>query len=222
MKGVLISASIASILLLAIFSLSCAQQSPSSLPTLAPAPTPSPSPPASPPAPSPQPPPAPVLSAGKWVADGVISAGEYTGSRNYGNYELYWTSDATYIYIGMKAKTSGWIALGLQLGFRMKDADMIMGNIKGGKVGVDDLFSTGDFGPHLPDIQQGGVYNIIEFGGKEEGGYIVIEFKRALDTGDKYDRPFVKGVNKIIWAYGSDSNTNMKHTSRGYGDIELP
>ena len=104
----------------------------------------------------------------------------------------------------------------------MKDADMIFGFVEGGKIIVADMYSTGDFGPHPPDITQGGAYNILESGGKEEGGYTVIEFKRALDTGDKYDKPLVKGVNKIIWAYGSDYIQGMKHANRGYGEIELP
>jgi hypothetical protein len=87
---------------------------------------------------------------------------------------------------------------------------------------VYDLFSTGDFGPHPPDIEQGGVNNILEFGGKEEGGYTTIEFKRALDTGDRYDRAFVRGSNKIIWSYGSSDSLAMKHINRGYGELELP
>ena len=202
-------------LALAVFSVSCAQQSP--------APTPAPTPPStSPPAQPPQAQPPPAPPAGKWAADGVISPGEYTGSRTFGDYELRWASDDKTIYIAMKAKTSGWVALGIQPGSRMKDADMVLGFVKDGKALVFDLFSTGDFGPHPQDTEQGGTTTILEFGGKEEGGYTVIEFKRALDTGDKYDKPLVKGVNKIIWAYGSDDSLTLKHANRGYGEIELP
>jgi hypothetical protein len=204
-----------------LISVSCAgQQAPAPTPLPAPAPTPMPPPAPSlpPPSPSPQTPP-----AGKWVADGIISAGEYTRTRSFDSYyEISWASDDTYVYIAMKAKASGWVALGIQPGSRMKDADMIIGSVKDGKAGMNDLFSTGDFGPHPPDIQQGGTHNILEFGGREGDGYTIIEFKRALDTGDKYDKPFVKGVNKIIWAYGSDYSLNMKHSNRGYGELELP
>ena len=84
-----------------------------------------------------------------------------------------------------------------------------------------DMFSTGDFGPHPPDVELGGEDDILLFGGEEEGGYTVIEVKRALDTGDKYDIPIVKGINKIIWAYGLDDTISMKHTVRGYGDTEI-
>jgi hypothetical protein len=157
-----------------------------------------------------------------WSADGVISSsGEYTNINTYGDYEINWTSDEKYIYIGLKVKTSGWVALGIQPGLMMKDADIILGDISDGKVAVYDQFSTGNFGPHLSDTELGGINDILEFGGTETGGYTTIEFKRALDTGDEYDHPLLKGVNKIIWAYGSDDQSKIKHVSRGYGELDL-
>ena len=157
-----------------------------------------------------------------WTADGVIKGGEYTNKISLGvDYELYWKSDGQYIYIAMKAKTSGWVAVGIQPGSMMKDADMMFGFVKDGKTMVSDTFSTGSYGPHPPDTDLGGKNNILEFGGREEGGYTIIEFKRALTTGDKYDHPLSKGVNKIIWAYGSDDELTPKHIVRGYGEIDL-
>ena len=224
-KTKLLSAVVIIFLAVLLVSISCAQQSPAPAPDPTPAPAPAPVPapsPTPPPAPSPQPPPAPAPSTGKWVADGVISAGEYTGSKTFADYELRWASDNTNVYIAMKAKTSGWVAVAVQPGSRMKDADMVFGFVKDGKATVYDLFSTGDFGPHPADTELGGINNITEFGGKEEGGFTIIEFKRALDTGDRNDKPLAKGVNKIIWAYGSDDSLTLKHSTRGYGEIELP
>ncbi|MBU2607825.1 MAG: hypothetical protein KKF26_00745, partial [Chloroflexi bacterium] len=117
-----------------------------------------------------------------WAADGVIRPNEYTGSNTYGNYEVHWTSDDQFIYVGMKAKTSGFVAVAVQPGSKMKDADMVFGFVKDGETTVYDLFSTGDFGPHPPDTQLGGTDDVLEFAGKEEGGFTTIEFKRALDT----------------------------------------
>jgi hypothetical protein len=187
------------------------------------------SPPQVPSEPSPTPPSAssqtpPISSTpqpAEWSADGVIGAGEYSNVNTYGDYEIHWTSDGNYIYIGMKAKTSGWLAVGTQPGTTMKDADMVLGFVSDGKATVYDLFCTGDFGPHPPDTELGGTNDILEFGGKEMGGYTTIEFKRLLDTGDKYDRPFSVGTNKIIWSYGSDDQSTIKHVNRGYGEIDL-
>ena len=154
-----------------------------------------------------------------WSADGVIGRTEYLGEMNYNNHEIFWSNDQQYVYIALKAKTAGWVAVGIQPGSRMKDADMIMGFVRDGEVTVLDLFSTGDFGPHPADTELGGTFDIIDFGGKEAEGYTIIEFKRALDTGDQYDNKLSIGQNLIIWAYGSADVSDRKHASRGYGEI---
>lgn len=188
-----------------VFSVSCGKP----MTTLSPAPTPAPASTSTPPAKT------------AWSADGVIEPGEYSGTQNYAGYEIHWTSDGQYIYIAMKAHTTGWVAVGLQPGTTMKGADIILAFVTDGKTTVYDMFSTGDFGPHPQDTELGGTNDILEFGGKEEGGYTTIEFKRKLNTGDKYDIPFVKGANQIMWAYGSDDQPTQKHISRGLGEINL-
>jgi len=191
-------------------------------PSVSPSPPPVPSPTSpAPPSSSPVPPAPPATQPAKWSADGVIGTGEYAGVKTFDDYEIRWISDEQHIYIAMKAKTSGWVAVGIQPGSMMKDADMMFGFVKDGKTMVSDTFSTGSYGPHPPDTDLGGKNNILEFGGREEGGYTIIEFKRALTTGDKYDHPLSKGVNKIIWAYGSDDELTPKHIVRGYGEIDL-
>ncbi len=170
--------------------------------------------------PSQTPMPTPPLEE-EWSSDGIIKVREYRGSNNYGDYTIHWRSDEQYIYIGMNAKTNGWIAMAVQPGSRMKDADMIFGFVKDGKVEVYDLYSTGNFGPHPPDTELGGTDDILEYSGKEEGGFTTIEFKRLLNTDDEFDIPISKGVNKIIWAYGSNDSLTVKHSTRGYGEINL-
>jgi len=165
-----------------------------------------------------EPPPTP---AERWSADGVFTDGEYLGEMAYDNYEIRWLSDDQYIYIGIRAKTGGWVAVGIQPGSKMKNADMILGFVKDGEATFFDQFSTGATGPHSPDTDLGGTDDILEFGGKEEGGYTTIEFKRALDTGDEYDNELTKGVNQIIWSYGSNDEIRVRHMNRGYGEIIL-
>jgi hypothetical protein len=156
-----------------------------------------------------------------WQADGIITDGEYTGTQDYGDFKLWWTSDSQYIYIGMQANTGGWIAMALDAGQGMKDADMVLGFVQDGKTTVLDEYSTGNFGPHSADTELGGSDDILESGGKEEGGLTTLEFKRKLDTGDKYDRAFSPGKNTIIWAFGSDDQPGKKHAGRGHGEIDL-
>jgi len=157
----------------------------------------------------------------KWSGDGVIAPGEYTGMKAYGDYEIHWASDEQYIYIAMKAKTSGWVAVGFKPTTGMKDADMVFGFVKNGMVTVSDQFSTGIYGPHVPDTELGGTDDIHEFGGMEQDGFTTIEFKRALNTDDIYDHELTKGITKIIWAYSSSNSLTAAHSNRGYGEITL-
>lgn len=156
-----------------------------------------------------------------WNADGVLGDDEYLGEMMFGDYEVRWTSDEQKVYFGIKAKTEGWVSIGLNPSSRMKDADMIFGMVKEGQAIISDQFSTGTFGPHSPDIELGGSDDIIEFAGSEEGGLTTIEFSRALDTGDGYDNTLSRGTSKIIWAYGSHDDFDKQHISRGSGEITL-
>jgi hypothetical protein len=157
----------------------------------------------------------------EWSPDGIIKAGEYSGSNTYGDYTIHWRADEQFIYIGITAKTNGWVSMAIQPGSRMKNADMVLGFVKDGKAEVMDLYSTDDFGSHPTDTELGGTYDIMAIGGKEGGGFTTIEFKRSLTTGDNYDIPITEGVNKIIWSYGSSDNPTIKHSDRGYGEINL-
>jgi hypothetical protein len=203
-----------------LLSLVLACQQPASKPVQTPA-TPSQSTaPSTPPASIP-PASQPAATKNSWTADGIISPGEYTKTKAYSDYEISWSNDATYVYIGMKAKTPGWVAVGFGAESMMKNADIVMGYVADGKAQVDDDFSTGEFGPHPVDTQLGGTSDIIESAVKVDNGYTTVEFKRKLDTGDKYDKPLVKGTNKIIWAYGSEPKATLKHMARGSGEIDI-
>jgi len=157
----------------------------------------------------------------KWTPDGIISAREYSNSEKYGDYEIHWKADDEYIYVGMRARASGFVAVGIQSERRMKNADMVFGFVKDGEVSIFDMFSTGDFGPHPPDTELGGTNDIADFGGKEDGGFTTIEFKRRLITDDEYDNPLSAGKNKIIWSYGSTDSPTLRHSQRGYGELTL-
>ena len=161
--------------------------------------------------------------AEEWMADGVFGYREYFAEMvsGDGNYELRWSADEQYLYIGIRAKTTGWVAIGFHPSSKMKDADMLFGFVQNGATIVSDRFSTGVYGPHPPDTELGGTDDIIEYGGKEEDGHTTIEFKRALNTGDLYDHELKSGSISIIWSYGSSDEPTEKHASRGYGEITI-
>jgi hypothetical protein len=161
------------------------------------------------------------ISADNWLADGIINDHEYSNEMRYFDYFIYWRNDNQYVYIGIRAKTLGYVAFGIQPGSGMKDADIIIGFVENGNATVSDSFSIGDVGPHPEDTQLGGTNNIIEYGGSESDGYTTIEFKRELNTGDEYDIPLLTGSNKIMWSISSNDGLGVQHTTRGYGEIIL-
>ncbi|MBM3707872.1 MAG: hypothetical protein FJW69_05980 [Actinobacteria bacterium] len=161
------------------------------------------------------------LITSEFKADGVISEGEYSGKQTYGDFEINWTNDDTYFYAAIKAEATGFVAVAIQPGSRMKNADIIMGFVKDGSASIFDMFSTGDFGPHMPDTELGGTDDVIEYAAAEDGTFTIIEFKRLLVTGDDYDNDIVEGKNQIIWAYSKADDLEIKHSTRGYGEIEI-
>ena len=158
-----------------------------------------------------------------WLPDGIINPEEYFFKRvlDDGNYELSYRSDGTYIYIGLKVKTTGWVGVGIQpeMDVQMLAADMVFGYITADTVMVSDHFGTGNYS-HLPDTELGGTDDILEYGGKEEEGFTIIEFKRPMVTNDKYDIPLVESVQTIMWAYGLHDNEE-KHIAAGFIEINI-
>jgi hypothetical protein len=105
----------------------------------------------------------------------------------------------------------------------MKDADIIMGYVEKGKAKVLDENCTGNYGPHLNDTELGGTYDIIESGGEENGNWTVIEFKRKMNTRDKFDKAFISGQRvSIIWAMADKTSEEVKHNvAKGEGTLDL-
>lgn len=172
-----------------------------------------------------------VASEG-WSADGMVGENEYSrtillmgparSGYTGGDLEVSWRNDQEHLYMALKGRTEGWISIGFDPLEWMKDADMIMGSVDGGKTTVLDLYSTGRYGPHEDDTFLGGTYDILEFAGSEEDGYTVIEFKRKLDTGDEFDKLLEPGESvSVIWAMADLDSRKLKHNV-AYGEAILP
>lgn len=133
-----------------------------------------------------------------------------------------WIGTGTYS-VSLKGNTQGWISIGFEPTEWMKDADIIMGSVNGNNTTLLDEYCTGNYGPHLNDTELGGTYDIQEYGGKEDSNYTVIEFKRKMNTGDKFDKAFSPGENiSIIWAMADSKDNDVKHNiAKGTGVLSL-
>lgn len=164
----------------------------------------------------------PVAKASaEWKSDGAISEGEYTQTHKIGEIEVFTRVEGDSVMMALRAKTKGWVALGIDPEDKMKDADIILGYVKDGQATVLDMYSAGTYGPHPADELQGGTNDITAISGSLKDGVLVLEFKRKLNTGDSKDKPLKLGDNKVIWSIGDVPDPAVKHSSRGAGILTL-
>lgn len=158
----------------------------------------------------------------KWIADGIVNEGEYSNNLGLsdGKVAIYWKNDDQNLNMALVGKTDGWVAIGFEPTVWMKDSDIIVGMVIGEMAEVQDQYSTGNYGPHLPDEELGGTDDILQFSGREEGGYTVIEFSRKMDTGDIYDKAFESGQSAdIIWSMSDEDSFTVRHREEGKGKL---
>ncbi len=157
--------------------------------------------------------------------DGKIDSGEYALKAEFGggDHKLHWRFQGDTGVFAIEAKTTGWVALGIDPEQVMNKADMIFGWVtEDGQVNVVDTFATGPNGPHPPDTELGGSADVLEYGGTQRDGVTTIEFSRSLNTGDRYDKEVPReGTLKVIWAYGDSDDFEEFHAKAGYGTLDM-
>lgn len=158
-----------------------------------------------------------------WVADGVISEGEYDQSLDFGDIRIWWTHDGTYLYLAMEGDTEGWVAVGINPERGMQGADYIFGYVENGEALIWDAYGTAPTGAnHPPDEDLGGTNDIVAFAGVEENGVTRFEVQKPLDSGDPYDQALEPGNSyPIIVAIGGQDSFNAYHLRYDRGELVL-
>jgi len=120
-----------------------------------------------------------------------------------GTYELYWkVINDKEIYMAINAKTTGWVSVGFNPSFMMKDADIKIANIVDGKVTLEDHYGTSATG-HRQDKDN----EIQGFAGSESDGWTFVEFIMPLNTSQADDKAIKLGEKtKVIIAYSSSTD----------------
>jgi hypothetical protein len=161
-------------------------------------------------------------TGGSPVIDGRIGEGEY--ARRFRDeatgIDLYWTVLGDQIYFALQSPSAGWVALSLSPeGPMMQGGDIIIGYVSDDGLHIQDNYADGPAG-HQADLELGGQEDILEAAGSEGGEGTIIEFRRRLDTGDRYDRPIIQGEEEIQLAY-SDSDDLSAYHARNRSTIML-
>ncbi|WP_297510459.1 DOMON domain-containing protein [Thermococcus sp.] len=161
----------------------------------------------------------------QWKPDGLINPGEYRAnfSSGDGTFQAFFRVENGTLFVGMRARTHGWLAVGFGGSGGMKNTDIVIAYVlPNGTVRISDSYSTGFAGPHNPDTVLGGSFDIISYGGREDENWTVVEFSRKLDTGDNYDFKIpADGSFRVIWAYGLVDDFLSMHVSAGSTFVSL-
>ena len=91
----------------------------------------------------------------------------------------------------------------------MKNADIYIGRFTN-KVELYDRYAL-DVGVPTEDASLGRTNDILFLDGSEQDGVTTIEFRRKIDTGDKWDKPITSGDVKVIFAYNPDTDEFLYH-----------
>ncbi len=134
---------------------------------------------------------------------GSAYSADYQHSIDVDKMKFSWSIDGDKLAASVSGPTTSWA---------MKNADIIIGYVKKGKVTIKDEFGTSG-SQHKSDKKIGGESNVTVVGGSEENGVTTIEFAIPLNSGDAKDTTIVPdGDTVLIFAYGKGRDSfRVKH-----------
>jgi hypothetical protein len=137
---------------------------------------------------------------------------------------LEWQLHGDSLDVTVAAPTTGWVAVGFDPSYMMKDANFIIGYVREGKVHIrDDYGSEPTY--HVADTTSaGGQDNVANKKGIEAEGRTSISFTIPLDSGDSKDRVLVPGQTyTVLLAHGGNDADDFgpNHAKRVSTTIKL-
>ena len=153
-----------------------------------------------------------ILSSALLGLVNYAPAADYQHTLTVDQMNFSWNVNADTLAVRLSAPTTGWVAIGFNPTDMMKDANIIIGYVKDGKVEISDDFASGQT-THIPDDKRGGTSNVTVVGGNETGNTTTLEFTLPLNSGDANDGVINPTADtKIMLAYGPDRDSfKMKH-----------
>jgi DOMON domain len=141
-----------------------------------------------------------------------LPAADYAHTLTVDKMTFAWKVDGANLAVKLAAPTTGWVGIGFNPTDVMKDANIIIGYVKDGKVEIADEFGT-QVTQHAADAKKGGQDNVTVIGGSETGNTTTLEFSIPLDSGDAMDRVIDPAADTIVLlAFGPGMDSfKMKH-----------
>ena len=164
--------------------------------------------------------------AGMPVVDGVVKEGEYAHMYNDPviGMMVRWQAVEDVMYIAMQAPGTGWVGLNFMPMDGPIHGDTVIGYVddKTQEVFLSDQVAPGDAHfPHFEDTQHGGKTSFLEVAGSEAFGTTIIEFSRALMTGDSNDAAFMDMGLMTMVAFHSTADDFVSYHSKSYNVVTI-
>ncbi len=142
-----------------------------------------------------------------------------SGEKNGISYSIL--KDGDVVTVEIKAKASGWVAVGLDPEQMMKGADFLLGYVKDGVAYARDDYGHMPTG-HAADTSRGGKDSLIAFSGEELDGFTTIRFTVAVQAGEETDKSWTKGKHVLLLAASRADNFSGIHFVKAKVEVELP
>lgn len=151
--------------------------------------------------------------------DGVFNSDEYENTMYVEDLEMEigWLIRDENLIFAVKSQGKGWLAAGFNPTTMMRNANIIIGDVKeDGSLVIEDHFGVANTG-HRADNEN----NILQAVGIENEEGTVLEFVIPLNSGDDMDRVLEVGQEyKVILAYHmSNESLKIRHSNRGSVNI---
>lgn len=142
----------------------------------------------------------------------IAQSTEYQHSLTADKMTFDWSVNGDQLAVKLSAPTTSWVAVGFNPSSKMKDANIIIGYVKDGKVKILDDHGTAST-QHKSDKKIGGADNVTVVGGSEENDVTTIEFTIPLNSGDEKDGVIDPNADTtVILAYGQGRDSfRVKH-----------
>lgn len=147
-----------------------------------------------------------------FLLSGDLQAAIYQHSLKIDKMTFDWSVEGENLTIKISAPTTGWVGIGFNATDQMKNANIILGLVKDGKVEISNEYGNQPT-MHTANTKRGGKDNVTVIGGNETGNTTSLEFSIPLKGGNP-DESVIdpKADTAVILAYGPDRKSNkLKH-----------
>jgi dopamine beta-monooxygenase len=137
---------------------------------------------------------------------------------------VHWSVDEEFVYIAVVARATGWLGLGISQAGGMLGADMALFTAVRPDE-IVDAYALDGRNPIRDECQQD--WELVNSTVDTDGGFLMVEVRRLLDTGDEQDRVILNDSSplvpepRVIAAWGDTSEVGYHGDNRVRGAIRF-